>query len=172
MLQARPYHAPVLAGALAVAGLAGCAMDDEAQVRAELGRWVEPGATLYFESRLACTAARFEVRSSELHPSVEVVRHLEDGLRLVAAGRSVAFHLDGKSPTAISEEVMSADLPGGIGLLSAGVGGKDCMDEAEQIRFFAALHDPSVVMVYAPATNALALLDPNQREVFFVRGDV
>ena len=169
---AQPYRHSVLAGALALAGLAGCAKDDEAKLRAEIADWVTPGATLYFQSRQSCTAARFETRSPRPLPKVARAETLEQGLRHIAAERVVGFLLDGISPTRISEAVISANLPGGIGLLSAGVGGKGCMDEAEQARYVAALNDPAVTMVYAPKSNILMLLDSGAQEVFVLRGDL
>ncbi|MCW9043523.1 MAG: hypothetical protein OQK05_09300 [Pseudopelagicola sp.] len=172
MTMTQPYRGSVRAGVLALAVLAGCAKDDEAEVRAELGDWVTPGATLYFQSRLGCTAARFETRSPRPLPGVAMAQSLADVMRHVAAERTVAFNVEGHSPTRVSEEVMRANLPGGIGLLSAGVGGKACMDDAEQARYVTALNDPGVVMIYAPQGNALVLLDTGRREVFFVRGDV
>ncbi|WP_164727008.1 hypothetical protein [Shimia sediminis] len=172
MTLAQSYHAQMLAGALAAAGLAGCAMDSEAAVRDELGQWVAIGATLHFDSRLSCTAARFETLSPHLLVGVRVASDLRDALQDISAGHSVAFAFANQSPTAVSEMVMSADLPDGLGLLSAGVGGKDCMDDAEQARYVAALNDTRVMMIYSPRTNAVTLLDPTRNEVFFVRGDV
>ena len=168
----QPYHMPVLAGALALAGLVGCGADDETELRAELGDWVKPGATLYFESRLTCTAARFETRSQRPLPRVAMARDLGEAMRHVAAGRVVAFALEGQSPTQISEAVMSADLPDGIGLVSAGVAAKGCMGPEETARYLMALHNPGVMMIYAPQSDALVLLDTGAQEVFFVRGDV
>lgn len=173
MIVAQPYRVSVLGGALALAGLvAGCAMDSEAELRAEIGDWVDPGATLYFKSHMSCTAARFETRSPRPLPKVAMATSLDAGLRHIAAERTVGFALEGASPTQISEAVMSADLPGGIGLLSAGVGGKDCMDDAEKARYFAALNDPAVMMIYAPQSDMLLLLDVAAKEVIVMRGDV
>ena len=172
MIMAQPYRQSVLAGALALAGLAGCAKDDEAKLRAEIADWVDPGATLYFDSRLTCTAARFETRSTRPLPKVVMVESLEQGIDRIAAGRVVGFALEGISPTRISEAVMSANLPGGIGIVSAGVGAKDCMDSAEQARYFEALNNPTVTMIYAPKANILMLLDVAAKQVFVMRGDV
>ncbi len=172
MTVAQPYRRSALAGALALAGLAGCAMDSEAELRTEISDWVVPGETLYFQSRQSCTAARFETRSPRPLPKVARAETLDQALRHIAAERVVGFLIDGVSPTRISEAVISANLPGGIGLLSAGVGGKGCLDEAEQARYFAALNDPAVTMIYAPQSNILMLLDMAAKEVFVLRGDL
>ena len=147
-------------------------MDREAELRAEIGDWVAPGATLYFDSRMTCTAARFETLSARPLPAVAMARSLDAALGHIEAGRVVGFDLEGVSPTLISEAVMSADLPDGIGLLSAGVGGKDCMDDAEKTLYFAALNDPAVTMIYVPQGDMLLLLDATAKQVFVLRGDV
>lgn len=173
MSVAHPLYLPRVALAVAViAALAGCAMDSETKVRDELGAWVNLGETVYFESRMDCTAALFKTRSTTVRASVNMVRTLPDGLRLIGAGETVGFDLAKQSPNAISEQVMSADLPNGLGLVSSGISGKNCMTDTVQRAYLTALTSDNSIMIYAPSNNALAVLDVQQGQVFFARGDV
>ncbi|WP_146344736.1 hypothetical protein [Falsiphaeobacter marinintestinus] len=170
---AHPHCMPRVALAIAaIATLAGCAMDSEAKVRTQLGAWVNLGETVYFESRMDCTAALFKTRSTTARASVSMVRTLPDGLRLISAGETVGFDLPAQSPNAISQQVMSADLPNGLGLVSSGISGKNCMSDTVQRAYLTALTSDNSIMIYAPSTNALAVLDVQQGQVFFARGDV
>lgn len=152
-------------------GLAGCAMDDEASVRAELSRWASLGDAVFFESKMDCTAAIFASKTST-PKAIRIATHLDEAIRLIDADQPVAFAIDGASPNTVSEQLMSANLPGGLGLISSGISGKNCMGNDQQAAYFETLQDPGAFLIYAPATNGLAVLDPTRKRVIFARGNV
>jgi hypothetical protein len=174
MTLAQPYRLSALAGvvALALTGPAGCAMDREAEVRARLAEWVEPGDTLWFRSTMDCTAAVFRTKTVTPSPDVQRVTSVRQGLLLLGHDVIVGFDVDGLSPTQVSEEVMSADLPRGLGVLSSGVAAKGCMDEQTTRSYLSALHSDQAMLIFDPAGKVLAVLDRAGQRIFFARGTV
>ncbi|AAV94402.1 hypothetical protein KQ247_14250 [Ruegeria pomeroyi] len=157
---------------LALIGLAACALDREAEVRAQLGGWMPLGDTLYFESKLECTAGVFATPADILQTKVRTVSTLRDGLAALSREAIVAFDLEGETPDQVSQAVMSADLPKGLGILASGLSARACMDEATKSAYLSALHSPAALLIFAPDNNALVILDRDRRQVFFARGDV
>lgn len=173
MTGARPYPRGLWRpAALALLGLAACALDREAEVRAQLGGWMPLGDTLYFESKLECTAGVFATQADFLQGKVRTVSTLHDGLAALGKEATVAFELEGMTPDQVSQAVMSADLPKGLGVLSSGLSARACMDEDTKSAYLGALKSPAALLVFAPENNALVILDRDGRQVFFARGDV
>lgn len=173
MVLARPYRRMPLRGLMALAflGLAGCAMDEEAEVRAQAETWAALGDTIYFESKWTCTAAVFAVEETRIRSFITKVRKVDRGLRLTGEGETVAFDVDGLSPTEVSEAVMSADLPKGLSVLNSGVAAKDCMEGTVPAAYLSALNDPQAVLIFAPENKAMAVLDRRNKRLFYARGN-
>ncbi len=159
-------------GSLCVVGLSGCAQDRESAVRAELGQWLALGDTSYFDSSLECTAGVFALEGIEIRDTIPVVRTIKKGMRLLGEGTAVAFDVPDVSPTSVSEAIMSANLPGGLGILSSGVAAKNCMTDEVQHSYLAALTAADTVLFFDPSGNALAVLDRTHKRAFFARGSV
>ncbi|MBV7393849.1 hypothetical protein [Mameliella sediminis] len=161
---------------LLAAMLAGCLrLDTEEEVRAQLKGWLFLAQTRVFVSKSTCTAAIFDTVSGELRASgpLRRVEDLRSGQRWLEQGQAVAFEIAGASPNAVSEALMSVDLSGGLGLISAFVGpSQSCMDERFQADIYLALMSEETVMIYDPAGNALVLLHRPSQIAFFLRGNV
>jgi hypothetical protein len=172
---AQTYRITALLGAaaLALTGRAGCAMDSEEAIRAEVSAWVNPGETLYFDSSMDCTAAQFEVPNLVGDKSaLAYATRCAKGLEALQQGRAVAFDVPGQSPNAVSEQVMTQDLPQGLGVLSSGISGKNCMTGGVKAAYLSALLDPDAVLFFHPETDGMAVLDRSNRRLYFVRGNV
>lgn len=174
MSLAHPYRRAAYAAlaALALIGLAGCAMDKEEEVRAQIGDWVKLGETGYFHSTMSCTAAVFRVKGLRITSLISKARTVGTGMTLLKQGNAVAFDLKGLSPNAVSEEIMTIDLAQGIGVLSSGVAGKDCMSADVKRAYLRALLDPEAVLMFDPNGNMMAVLDRRRKWMFYARGTV
>lgn len=168
---ARRLAAPVLA-VLAGAGLAACALDTEAEVRARLDGWLMLGETLHFDSTRDCTAGLFALSGRSHRAGLIVARSLRDGVTWVRSGRAVAFDMPGRSPTGISEALTTADLPNGLGVLSSGVSAAGCMSETVKSAYVAALNETGGLLIFDTRDNALAIVTADRTQVFFARGGV
>ena len=174
MTRAHSLRLTALAGGaiLALAGLAGCALDREAKVRAQLEQWVELGDTTYFESAPDCTLGVFATEATELSPKLQTVPSVRQGLLLMGHDLAVAFAVEGQTPTLITEEVMTADLPTGLGVLSAGIAAKNCMTPEVTRSYLSALHSDQATLIFDPANNALAVFDRLGERIFYARSGV
>ncbi|NRB17362.1 MAG: hypothetical protein HRU33_07240 [Rhodobacteraceae bacterium] len=166
----RVAHAALVA--LALTGLAGCAMDKEDAVRARVGTWVNLGDTRYFKSSMDCTAGVFDVEGSRITSLITKARSVATGMVMLKDGEAVAFDVKGLSPNAVSEQIMSKDLPQGIGVLSSGIAGKNCMSKPVKAAYLRALLDPDSVLMFDPDGNVMAVLDRRNERLYYARGTV
>ncbi|OUS37018.1 hypothetical protein A9Q94_07425 [Rhodobacterales bacterium 56_14_T64] len=174
MPMAQPYRRAVYAAlaVLALTGLASCAMDSEQEVRALVGDWVTLDETAFFKSGMNCTAGVFKLETTRISSLVTHARSVRGGMDAMAEGKPVAFMISGLSPTLVSEQVMTADLPKGLGVLSSGVAGKDCMDDGTKRSYLRALLDPNAVLIFEPTEKFMAVVDRTNARLFFSRGNV
>ena len=174
MARARPIRLTALVGGamLALAGLVGCALDREAMVRAQLDQWVELGDTTYFESSTDCTLGMFEVETVDLSPDLQRVPSVRQGLLLLGHDLAVAFDIEGRPPTQISEDVMRADRHKALGLLSSGIAAKNCMTPKVTQSYVTALRSEQAILIFDPTNNALAVLDRLGGRIFYARSGV
>ncbi len=174
MTLTQPYRFRPLRGlaVLALCGLAGCVMDEEQDVRAQLDRWVNLGDTIYFKSERKCTAGAFKVEETRVRSFITRVRNIPRGLRLIGENTSVAFDLTGQSPTQVSSALMEADLARGMAILSSGLAARACMTAEASDAYYKALRSPDAVLIVDPEAKALAVLDRQNRWVFYARGEV
>lgn len=162
---------PVLAG-LALLGLAGCAMDREAAVRAQLGNWVILADTTFFRSTLHCTAGVFSVSSDAIRNSIQRVQSVNRGLRLIRQDIAVAFVVEGMLPADIHAELNEAYRWVGLSMLMSSLAAKDCFPPKLVVAFSDALHSIDVVLMYDPANAAVALFEPANNRIFYARGKI
>ena len=166
------YRQSAFAGlaALALTGLAGCALDKEGAVRAQISDWVKLGETRYFYSTVDCTAGVFEVKGRRITSLISKAHSVATGVRLLKNGNTVAFELDGQSPNIVAELIMSKNRLQGIEVLSSGVSGKNCMNKPVKAAYLQALLDPTSVLIFDPNGNVMAVLDRSNNQLFFSRG--
>jgi hypothetical protein len=162
---------PALVG-LALTGLTGCAMDKEAEVRAHAGDWVSLGETSYFNSTMHCTAGVFKVEGVRITSLITKARSVATGMTLLKSDMAVAFDIKGQSPNTVSEQIMTKDLPQGIGVLSSGIAGKNCMSKPVKDAYLRALLDRSSVLMFDPDGNVMAVLDRSNQKLYYARGTV
>ncbi len=160
-------------GVLSIWVLSGCALDREYRLRAELSEWLRLGETQFFASRLSCTVGVFAYSGTRPGRGPPHAQRIGAALDRIRAGQAVRFDLPGQSPNAISEAVMSRDLGRGLGLLSSGVGPmRDCMTERIARGYYRVILSEQSQMAYDPGGNALIVLYPPEKLVFFLRGNV
>lgn len=159
-----------------VAMLASCKLDREADLRADLSRWLALQETQHFISRGTCTVAIFGLEHSTLHPKngLRLALSTSSGMRLIDKGEAVLFGLRGMSPSLISEALMSKDLAKGLGLLSSGIGPVLTCAQDDGIRtgIYQILVAPQSRLIYVPQGNAMILIYPPKNLAVFLRGNV
>lgn len=153
---------------LVVLGLAGCGMDRETGVRAQLDDWVFLGDTVFFKSTPGCTAGLFEAKG--VKSSVAKVQGIDRGLRLIGQGTTVAFDLADMSPAATQEAIDGIDRSVGLAILASGLAARDCFTDELKQAFSNALHAEDVVLLFGPDNHAVALFDRSGKRVFYTRG--
>ena len=152
--------------------LAACAQDDEASLYAEVSAWIPIEKTIFFASRMGCTAALYLVDGAELSATVTQATSLADSVSMMRKDGPVLIDLGDVSPNDISSSISTVDLPEGIGLISSGLGARDCMDETQQLDFYRVLQDPTARMIYDSAQNTLGVWHPELQLLFVGRGDI
>jgi|GEM_PF-2917639 len=172
MTMAQPYMSYFLVGAVALAGMTGCAMDAEAKVRADVDRWVDIGATLYFDSRMSCTAGVFSLSSDEVKSTAVHAVTIREGLSILRRGETAKFQSNTLSPNDISAQVNSMDMSVGNGMIASGLAARDCLSDAWKDAYQAALVTQGATLIFQREDNTLVLVDHASRQVFFARGDV
>ncbi|OIQ26872.1 MAG: hypothetical protein BM562_16180 [Alphaproteobacteria bacterium MedPE-SWcel] len=150
--------------------LSACSLDQETEIRSKLQSWVKLGETFYFYSRVNCTAALFDVKADRISSLIKKAGSIEAGMRAIVEQKVVAFQIAALSPTQVTEQIMTLDLPLGLGVLSSGTGGKDCMAREMEVAYFNALLDPTSVLIYDPVAKSMAVFDLRNRRLFFSRG--
>ncbi len=167
----RLYISPkIFAGLFVMMMLTGCDLDRESDVRAIVKDWVKLGETFYFVSQPSCTAALFDVKSTRVSSVLKKVRNLDAALRNLKGVQPIAFMLPGHSPTQVTEVIMTADLPTGLGLLTAGTSAKGCMAAEMENAYFNALLDPTSVMLFDPQSRSVAVFDNRNKRLFYSHG--
>ncbi|RFP86126.1 hypothetical protein DZK27_15125 [Rhodobacteraceae bacterium 63075] len=153
--------------------LAGCALDSEESLRRALGTRLYLLDTVHFASKGNCTAAVFTLAKGEFREPFPMVVSVKGALAKLRAGEAAYLHLEGRTPNEISEEIMSHDLPTGLGLISVGIGpAQDCMSDPVSRGYYMVLTSAQSQMVYLPEENALLLLYPPEKLAFFLRGNI
>jgi hypothetical protein len=169
---AQPLHMTKLAGAIALATLAGCAMDTEAEVRDQVDAWVDIGETLHFDSGFGCTGGVFRMASGQVKSTAPHAVSIREGLSLLSQVGTASFQMDGLSPSDISGQINSMDISVGTGVLAAGLGARDCLEGPWKAAYKSALQTRGAVLIYSLKHKALVVIDRAAQRVYFSRGDV
>ncbi|WP_027259458.1 hypothetical protein [Leisingera aquimarina] len=152
--------------------LTGCTLDKEEEVRVLLSDWTELGETFFFQSSSTCTAAVFHTTEQPRITSLlDRARSVNTGMKMLADGKPVVFRVAGKSPNAVTEAIMSRDLPQGIGILNSGLAGVNCMTEIVKGVYYRAILNPQSNLVFVPDTHAMVVLDKQAMALIYVRGN-
>lgn len=157
---------------LSLLGLAACAMDKEAAVRAQLNNWLVLEDTQYFKSKRDCTAGLFTIGAKQIMSSVTKVHSTSLGLRLIGQGRAVAFDMADSTPAQVQEEIDKSDHSVGLAMLVSGLSAQTCFTPALETTFSDTLHTAGVVLIYDPGNHALALFEGARKQVFYTRGEL
>lgn len=156
---------------LACLMVAGCAKQNEEDVRTRVSSWMNLGETLYFHSQPGCSAAVFDLKSTRISSKVTRARTLQTGVKMLGRDGPVFFDIKGETPHSVSEAMMNANLHRGIGMISSGIAAKNCMTETLQTYYLRALLDENADLVYDPQEKAMIVLDGENRWLFYARGD-
>ncbi len=152
--------------------LSACALDKEEALRSQLSAWVELGETFFFESSMSCTAAVFHTpESPRLTSQLARARSLNTGMQMLEAGTPVVFAISGKSPNAVTEDIMSRDLPQGLGVLNSGLAGVSCMSDLVKSIYYQAIRNPTSNLLFVPDSGAMVVLDKQAMALIYVRGN-
>ncbi|MBY6135153.1 hypothetical protein AB9K35_14210 [Leisingera sp. XS_AS12] len=152
--------------------LSACALDKEEALRSQLSAWVELGETFFFESSMSCTAAVFHTSESpRLTSQLARARSLNTGMQMLEAGTPVVFAISGKSPNAVTEDIMSRDLPQGLGVLNSGLAGVSCMSDLVKSIYYQAIRNPTSNLLFVPDSGAMVVLDKQAMALIYVRGN-
>lgn len=152
--------------------LGACALDKPGSARAFADRWIHVDAQTYFTSRRGCTVAVYRLTSGGLRSGAARVFDLRQGLMRLRAGQAVAFGDVTGTPDALSQAIMSTDLPLGLGMLSSVMGPRACMTDEVAQGVSRMLTTQGVTTVYDPAQNIVILLDTATRHAVLMRGAI
>ncbi|MCP5037335.1 MAG: hypothetical protein GY945_07015 [Rhodobacteraceae bacterium] len=150
--------------------LAACARHDQDEVRVLLSRWFSLGDTVYFSSQQSCTAAVFEIRSEQVKSALRLETEMTRALRTLEKTGVLTLSIEGKSPDQIFIDVTNADRSLGMGVQEAAILSRDCMDEATEGAFHAALSSVTSLFVWHEEEASLVIFDRQQKRVLLVSG--
>ena len=171
-LAAQGRRGRAIAALCALALLVACQRHSEEEARTLAAGWFDLGETLAFESRSACTAAVFRVKSGAVKSRLPLFDSAE---AVLASGRQdgpFALSVTGKTADQLFIDLMNAHRPTGVAIQAVGLSARPCMDDRVKQAFFSALNaDPSVV-VFSRGDSAFAVLDPVRALAVFTGGDM
>ncbi len=167
----RAGRVPLVLTTISLLFLTACALDRQSAVRAQLDDWVVLRETLYFSSNRVCTAGLFATGASSILSGAKKVRSIDRGVRAVGQGDAVAFDIPGMSPVDVQSGIDATTRPVSLAILTSGLAARDCLTDALQEEFTSALFAPDAVLIFDPASRAVAVFDRAQKQVFFTRAD-
>ena len=153
---------------------AACQRDSELVLREQLSEWFFLGETAYFESRTRCTGAMFFLHDDRPKLTLPVQSNTIRTKEALQSDGIAAIRMDGFTPAEMTDEMLLSDT-GVFGkeVLAAGALAVPCFGDSE---FGDMLHEaltlPGATLAYDRETEGLMILDPIQRRLFFVAGDV
>ena len=149
--------------------LPGCALEDEGEAQARLSAWAWPERALWFKATARCAVGVFRLDVLGFRPGLVVLPDPREGLARLRRGETVGFAGPGLTPDALSQQVMSADLPTGLGLLGVATEARPCMSDEVAVGVGALLLGDGVTTIYAPAAAVLVLVHPAERRAVYMR---
>ncbi len=165
-------HAGMLLALLA--GLTACARNDEAGLRSTLNQWFFLGDPEYFKSKSRCTAAVYRARVVEPRRALPVEGSVAEAKAAFLAKGLSAFQLEGFSPNDLTDALL-LDGRGVMGkeVLAAAAQAVPCFEgTSAEVKLRKALTQVGALVAYDGGSEGAIVLDPVQRLVFYVAGDV
>ncbi|MCK8465240.1 hypothetical protein MUY35_15380 [Aliiroseovarius sp. S1339] len=153
-------------------GLAGCDRNTAADLRAALENRFFLGDTLFFESKLRCTAAVFRATENDVKPGV--VTHTSHEAAQTAYRRegTAVLRDPQRSPHDLTDALlMSGDGAFGKQALAAAALVDRCLTNEISVGFRIALTRPGATLAYSDALGGVIILDPVDRKLYFAAGD-
>lgn len=172
--KARRVLANIGLAVLALVFLAACERDSESALRTKLGQWFFLGQTAYFESRSRCTGAMIHVTLAQPRANIAVQTNLEEAKDAFRADGMAAIQIDGMTPAQLTDALLlSGQGTFGKQALAAGALAVSCFQGTEiGALLFEALNRPGAMLAYDMQTTGLMILDPDEKRLFYVAGDV
>lgn len=150
--------------------LSACSRHGENEVRTLLDRWFALGEQVYFQSAFRCTAAVFDLRSTEPKSALRIENEMTRGLRILERTGIMALSLEGESPDQVFLAIMNANRNIGVPVQVAAVLSRDCMDLTTEGVFHAALTNTNSLFVWHGDEASIIILDPDQKVVVLASG--
>ncbi|MDA7425888.1 hypothetical protein [Thalassococcus lentus] len=151
-----------LSALTAVCLLAACEpLDTEEGLRHRAQAWLFLGETRAFAAGRDCAVARVDLISPAMRErgGPLPVSSVREAIPHLQAGTTIAFVVPGATPNQVSEQLMSAHLFEGLGMLSTFVGpGRRCMDDVFAAQAYTALMDTQTLMIFDPKNYVMVLL--------------
>ncbi|NNE82165.1 MAG: hypothetical protein HKN18_17985 [Silicimonas sp.] len=169
-----PKGMPIMCFVICAGILAACSRDSDDGLRARLDQWFFLGETVYFKSQMRCTAAMYDLTIPTPRPSLPVQSTPNQAKNAFDGGEVSALQMPGYSPNDLTD-AMLLEGRGTMGKesLAAGAQAVPCFEGSPaRTRLRDALTRPGATMVYDRGTDALIILDPEARLLFYVAGDV
>ena len=152
--------------------LAACGLDTAEEARQRAERWLYLGDEMHFNAGPFCSVAIYRLTRPEARGNLFHVGDVERALWHLGQDHAVAIHLKGRSPNDFSQQLMSKDLPAGLGLLSSATGPRKCMTDEIARGVYVMLMTPDAWTIYDPTSDVLVLADFEKGVAVYLRGNV
>ena len=163
---------PFLLICLALLSLGACKRDTPEEARARTEHWLHLGEQVHFHASPYCAVAVYRLTRDEARGTLFHVSDVDRAMWHVDRNNPVAIHQAGRSPNDFSQELMSHNLPQGLGLLSSATGPRECMTETIARGVYAILMTPGAWTIYDPSSDVLILVDFRRNYAVYMRGNV
>lgn len=159
---------PALCG-LALLALASCSQSED-EVRQMLSAWLTLGETRHYSANLNCTTGVFALRTERISDALPVARSTPEASSLAQLGRPFVLELGDLSVSEISARLQDTDFSLGARITNAGVGARDCLPDAFQEDYVAALRRGGEAMIFDPETDSITVIDSGLGRAWYARG--
>ena len=153
-----------------VLAVAACKAESEAAMRERLDGWFALGDTLSFVAQRECTSAAFALVDGSIGASMPVEHGVPDMLRQVAQRGAAAFDHRETTPDAAMINAVNVNRALGMQMRRAALEARNCMDDAAEVAFRAALENPDVVIAFDSDAASIMLLDRQARRLLVAKG--
>lgn len=157
---------------LALLALTGCKRDTPEEARARAESWLYLGDQLHFNASPYCAVAVYRLERDEARGTLYHVSDAQRALWHIRQDHPVALYHSERSPNDFSVELMSMDLPEGLGILSSATGPRKCMSDEVATGVYAILMTPKAWTIYDPGSDVLILADFARGFAVYMRGNV
>ncbi|WP_424939449.1 hypothetical protein [Aliiroseovarius sp. S253] len=164
-------HIPLVA-ATSITLLSGCNLHSEKKLRTSLEQYFTLGDTLFFNSKMTCTAAVFRAALNDVKPEMPMAATSLETQEFFRSTGKAAVRAEGQTPHALTDEMLTTE-DGAFGrqaLAAAALVGK-CLSDTNSQDFHRALTRPGATIAYDTGVGGVMILDPVERKLFFAAGD-